>query len=55
MAPSMVMGCSLIAPRDVTSIQCGDGPQMNTCVNKENNSLIQRMTWTLEAGDGILK
>lgn len=34
MEPSMVMGWSLIAPREVTSIQWGDGPQMNTCTNK---------------------
>lgn len=34
MEPSMVMGWSLIAPREVTSIQWGDGPQMNTCTYK---------------------
>lgn len=31
MAPSMLIGWSLMAPREVTSIQWGDGPQMNTC------------------------
>lgn len=38
MAPSMLMGWSLMAPLDVTSIQCGDGPQMNTC---SENSYIK--------------
>lgn len=30
MGPSMLIGWSLKAPRDVTSIQWGDGPQINT-------------------------
>lgn len=39
MGPSMVMGWSLRAPREVTSIQWGDGPQINTWTNEDAGSV----------------
>lgn len=41
MGPSILMGWSLRAPREVTSIQCGDGPQIKTCGNEDSCSRRQ--------------